>query len=138
MLLQLRQEESFTVDPHDYDLVITHGDDTDHSSHWVVRASVEKCQSQRVIHTSRTGPIAVPIDWPAKLRLLEHYRYGTTRTPEWRPQLNPRYEPWCGPVEHFTADPGVVEWWRTQFPDLAGGGAVDCGTSESERGVRYY
>lgn len=97
-------------------LVITHGDggESGHAQHTCVHRTTKlACEDQQcpMLTFSPDGPISVPIDHDFKQRVLACYRYGCTRTPEWRPtpQTNPELAPWLTDFERFDlwpAQPG--------------------------------
>ena len=79
------------------DVIITHGEDGDYTGAAYVNGyDVARAQHQLAydaVHAADpacpiwaydpAGPVRIPVDYEAKAKLLDFYRYGCTQVPEW-------------------------------------------------------
>lgn len=82
------------------DLIITHGHDTDHPQHAVVREAVGGMASDQVARTERDGGLRIQYEMAAKREMISCYAEGQ-HVPNWDPWPEPQWAPWLSGFERF-------------------------------------
>ncbi len=97
-------------------VVLTHpaSGPVEHPQHSVVHRAVISAYPAKtpvLVYGDESAALQLPVNLQAKRQLLQSYRYGTTRTPEWDPFENPIYSPWCRDHEGYSWF-GVDAWLK--------------------------